>query len=96
MQNYYPWNTQALVDWLNQELRYRTRPDLEAALKVERHVIKSWLTKSSPAITLTHLRAIAEYRGWTLDQTVSWLGLQPAHVQELINQDSSGVRESLR
>jgi hypothetical protein len=96
MQNYYPWNTQALVDWLNQELRYRTRPDLEAVLKVERHVIKSWLTESSPAITLTHLRAIAEYRGWTLDQTVSWLGLQPAHVQELINQDISGIKASLR
>lgn len=96
MQNYYPWNTQALVDWLNQELRYRTKQDLEAVLGVERHVIKSWLTKPSPAITLTHLRAIAEYKGSSVDQTISWLGLQPAHVQELVDQDVSGVRASLR
>lgn len=96
MQNYYPWNTQALVDWLNQELRYRTRQDLEAVLNVERQVIKSWLTKPSPAITLVHLRAIAQYKGWDLDQTISWLELQPAHVQELVNQDISGVRASLR
>lgn len=96
MQNYYSWNTQVLVDWLNQELRYHTRQDLEAILGVERYVLKSWFAKPSPAITLTHLRAIAEYKGWDLDQTISWLGLRPAHIQELVNQDAAGVRASLR
>ncbi len=87
MQNYYPWNTQALVEWLNQELIHHTKQDLENKLNVSRHTIKAWLTESSPIITLANIRAIAQYRGWNLDQIISWLDLQPAHVQELINQD---------
>ncbi|MFQ4138674.1 hypothetical protein PGN35_020405 [Nodosilinea sp. PGN35] len=87
MQNYYPWNTQALVEWLNQELRHHEKQDLEAKLNIPRPTIKAWLTGAAPTITLADIRAIAQYRGWNLDQIISWLGLQPAHVQELINQD---------
>lgn len=92
MKNYYPWNTQVLVDWLNQEFKQNNSSDLEAALNVPVSTIKSWLTESSPRITLADIRAIAQYRGWNLEQSVSWLGLRPAHVQELIQQDISENR----
>ncbi|WP_017300895.1 hypothetical protein [Nodosilinea nodulosa] len=87
MQNYYPWNTEALLEWLKQELNNPENQGAETTLQVPRHVIRAWLTEPSPTITLAHIRAIAQHRGWNLNQIIDWLQLQPAHVQDLINQD---------
>ena len=89
MQNYYPWNTAALLEWLKQEPFYPERQRLEALLKLPRNSIKSWLVDPTPTITLAQIRAIAQYRGWNLNQMIDWLELQPAHVKELIDQDIS-------
>jgi hypothetical protein len=42
------------------------------------------LSSPVPTITLSDLRAIAEYRRWSLQQTMGWLELKPAHMEELI------------
>lgn len=89
--NYYPWNTSALVEWLKQELRHHEIQSLEATLNIPRRHIKSWLIDPSPTVTLMQIRAIAQYRGWNLNQMIEWLQLQPAHVKELINQDISAA-----
>lgn len=91
IQNHYPWNTQALVDWLRDEFNSCAKQDVESKLQIPRQVLRSWLTEPSPPITLAQIRLIAQYRGWNLDQIIAWLGLQPAHVQELIDQDTSSV-----
>lgn len=88
MQNHYPWNTKALIDWLRQELDHRDKQTLASKLKVPRYVLQAWLYDPAPTITLAYIRAIAQYRGWNLNQIIDWLKIQPAHVQELINQDS--------
>jgi hypothetical protein len=94
MQNYsyYPWNTGALVEWLKQELVYRDQRNLEASLNIPRHRFQAWLREPMPTITLAHLRAIAQYRGWSLSQTIDWLELQPVHVNDLMNADASECR----
>ncbi|MBE9157385.1 hypothetical protein IQ265_11195 [Nodosilinea sp. LEGE 06152] len=92
MQNHYPWNTTALIEWLKQEPCYHEKQRLEAMLNIPKHSIKSWLIDPTPTITLAQIRAIAQYRGWNLNQMIDWLELQPAHVKELIDQDMSGVR----
>ncbi|MGB3309138.1 MAG: hypothetical protein WA939_09680 [Nodosilinea sp.] len=60
-------------------------------MNIPRRHIKSWLIDPSPTVTLMQIRAIAQYRGWNLNQMIEWLQLQPAHVKELINQDISAA-----
>ncbi|WP_017299219.1 hypothetical protein [Nodosilinea nodulosa] len=91
MQNYYPWNTSALLEWLKQELNHHGKQALGAKLNIPRYVIQSWLSEPSPTITLSQIRAIAQYKGWNLTQIIDWLQLQPAHIQELMNQDASAA-----
>ncbi|MBE9138439.1 hypothetical protein IQ254_14785 [Nodosilinea sp. LEGE 07088] len=96
MQSYYPWNTEAFVSWLRQELTHHDKQSLAAILRVPRHVLRAWLTEPIPSLTLAHLRAIASYKAWNLNQVTEWLGLQPAHVQELMDQAVAETRISLR
>ena len=86
MQSYYPWNTNALISWLKQELVHHEKQHLEAALHIQRHVIRAWLSDPIPTITLAQIHAIANYRGWSVNQVIDWLELRPGHVQELAAQ----------
>jgi hypothetical protein len=96
MQSYYPWNTEAFVSWLRQELTQHDRQSLAAALRVPRHVLRAWLIEPIPLLTLAHLNEIAQYKASNIDQVIEWLGLQPAHVQELMDQAAAETRISLR
>lgn len=98
MQSYYPWNTNALMEWLKQELDHHDKTYLQAALRIQRHVIRSWLSNPIPTITMAQIWAIADYRGWSVNQVINWLELQPSHVQELADQTISetGSRQSWR
>jgi hypothetical protein len=89
MQSYYPWNTNALTKWLKQELNHHEKQHLEAALHIQRHVIRSWLSDPIPTITLAQIHAIADYRSWPVNQVIDWLELRPGHVQELASQNVS-------
>ncbi|WOD41677.1 hypothetical protein [Nodosilinea sp. E11] len=40
-----------------------------------------------PSITLADIRAIAQYRGWSLQQTIDWLEIKPAHQEALLAED---------
>lgn len=85
--NHYPWNVQVLVDWLKLELTYQ--PDLRTLatkLSIPSPVLGQWLTSATPVITLVQLRAVAHYRGLSLEETIQWLDLKPAHVADLIAQ----------
>jgi hypothetical protein len=91
--NYYPWNVQTLATWLRLELRtYRSPRALAVTLQVPSSSLRAWLSSPLPTITLSDLRSIAEYRRWSLQQTMGWLELKPAHMEELIAQDSLGDR----
>ena len=85
--NLYPWNIQALVNWLKREFGDGSKRTLETHLKVPGYVIQSWFTSPMPLITLSHIRLIAQYRGWSLKETLDWLEIRPAHLQELIEQE---------
>ncbi|MEA5449882.1 hypothetical protein VB780_14980 [Leptolyngbya sp. CCNP1308] len=92
---YYPWNVQALVEWLELELSYHgSDRDLSTALQIHPHTLSHWLKAAWPVITLQDIRGIAQYRGWSLHQTLRWLELQPAHVDTLIGEDPLGDRVS--
>lgn len=83
--NHYPWNVQALTTWINQEVaRGRTPESLAAALNVSPDVIQGWLFSPAPLISLEEVRAIAQYRGWGIDRTLEWLGITPAHWEEML------------
>lgn len=89
MQSYYPWNAEVLVRWLKEELHHHGKQHLEDALKIQKQVLRSWLTAPLPAITLAQIHAIADYRGWSVNQVIEWLELRPGHVQELAAQNIS-------
>lgn len=92
---YYPWNVQILVKWLKLELLYHgSLRDLSIALQVAPYTLSRWFTGSWPAITLQDIRGIAQYRGWSMHQTLHWLELNPAHVDALIVDDPLGDRVS--
>ncbi|MBD2111254.1 MULTISPECIES: hypothetical protein [Cyanophyceae] len=92
---YYPWNVQVLVEWLRLELRHHgSSRDLSTALQVPSHTLSHWLQSSLPTVTLQDIRCIAQYRGWSVRQTLRWLELQPAHVDALIVEDPLSYRVS--
>jgi hypothetical protein len=91
--SYYPWNVQALVSWLKLELSYHDNmQSLAVALQLPISVINAWFRGELPTITLQQVRHIAQYRRWSVGQTLQWLELKPAHVDELIAQDATGDR----
>jgi hypothetical protein len=93
--SYYPWNVQVLIRWLKQELTAQGNlRDLATALQVPIPVLMDWFKGAMPIITLQHIRGIAQYRGWSVQQTLGWLELKPAHVEELIAQDALCDRTS--
>ncbi|MBE9159077.1 hypothetical protein IQ265_19885 [Nodosilinea sp. LEGE 06152] len=92
---YYPWNVQALVDWLKLELAERgSLQHLAAALQVPPQVLNGWFKGVTPTITLQQIRHIAQYRGWSVQQTLRWLKLRSTHIEELIAQDMLSDRVS--
>lgn len=91
VKNYYPWNVQALAAWLKQELAFfQDSRALAARLKVTPFILQNWLISPIPDITLDQIHSIAEYRNWNIQQTIQWLGLQPAHMATLIAQSPPG------
>ena len=93
--DYYPWNVQVLIAWLKLELTCRdSLRDLAAALKVPHQVLNSWFKDVMPAISLQHIRNIAEYRNWSMQRTLDWLDIKPAHLEELIAHESLSDRQS--
>ncbi len=89
--SYYPWKTQVLVDWLRQELNYYDGIQaLAASLKLPAYVVRNWLTSPMPDITMPQIMAIANRKRWSVQQTIQWLGLQPAHIETLMTEDLTG------
>ncbi|TVQ08189.1 MAG: hypothetical protein EA368_12310 [Leptolyngbya sp. DLM2.Bin27] len=87
---YYPWNVENLAGWLKLELTYHgSMQALAAALQLPTHVVRAWFQSALPTITLHQVRHIAQYRRWSVQQTLQWLELKPAHVDELMAQAAS-------
>lgn len=89
MYNYYPWDIQVLVAWLELEVSRGKSPDeLADSLHIPSNILNDWLRVQSPSkwtpITLKQIQAIAQYRGWGFNQTVEWLGINASHLEELI------------
>lgn len=85
--NYYPWSTQTLVNWIHSEAC--PSRDLQAAsnqMQLPYQRVQAWRTEPLPKITLQDIRAITQYRGWNLNQTLQWLEITPAHFKELVEQ----------
>ena len=95
--SYYPWNVQVLASWLRLELTNHPSPRaLANVLQIPSHSLRAWLSHGTPSITLAEIRAIAHYRRWTMQQTIAWLALKPAHVEELLAQDQLSNWAGLR
>lgn len=93
--SYYPWNVQVLINWLKLELSAQGNlRGLATTLQVPIPVLMSWFKGAMPPINLQHIRGIAQHRGWSLQQTLIWLEIKPAHLEELIAQDGLGDRTS--
>lgn len=87
--NYYPWKAYLLQSWLKSELADgKSLDDLLQALDMPYHLVLSWLRTPPLAITLPQLQAISRYRGQAFETTVEWLGICPAHLNELIQVSS--------
>lgn len=85
MVNFYTWNTQALVNWLRQELSTGIKPDdLCEELCASRSVFQEWMVLPFPEITAEQICAIAHYRHQDCDTVIEWLGIKPAHMEELL------------
>lgn len=88
MQNYYPWNTRMLSQWLERELRVTKNVEvLGQYLNISSRSLKQWLQSTGfevgVPITYEEVLAISQYRGWTVEKTTSWLEIKPAHWQIL-------------
>lgn len=89
VKNYYPWNLQALADWIQQEIENGiSRQHLESKLEISSEVMRQWLTTPASEsltaiITLAQLQSIARYRQWTVDKTAQWLDIRSAHLEEM-------------
>ncbi|MBD2256199.1 hypothetical protein [Pseudanabaena sp. FACHB-2040] len=85
--DYYPWNTQALIDWLNVEGRkYQSPKDFAVALGVPRATLQLWTRNPLPTITLEQLYALSKYRRCSLDATLQWLEISSMHLDLLANE----------
>ncbi|MBD0268828.1 MAG: hypothetical protein ICV77_11105 [Cyanobacteria bacterium Co-bin8] len=84
--NYYPWNIQALVEWLRAEMaRDKAVKGAVTGLDISPDTIEDWMVSRSIDITLDQIQAIAHYRRWSIEQTTQWLGIKPAHFKELVS-----------
>lgn len=94
MTTYYPWKVGTLKAWLNSEMcRKRAVPGLAddlgvsalaTDLKIQDRYLWGWLTGSLELITLEQLQRIARYRGLSIYETVQWLGICSAHLEDLV------------
>lgn len=95
--SYYPWNTQALSDWIRFELSTGKTPmQLANGLQIPQYVLREWRTLPAASITLEQIQLIACYRGWDFQRTIKWLGIRPAHLEELMKGSASqnGIEQS--
>jgi hypothetical protein len=87
IKNYYPWNVQALVDWIKGEVAPLSCSGAAASpgssLGISNDTLLDWQVNPAPQITLGHIVELARYRRWSFDQTVQWLGITLAHLEEL-------------
>jgi hypothetical protein len=85
--NYYPWNIQRLVEWLQAELKqHKNGAGSIFGLGLSAEEIQGWVFLNSPHISLEQLQAIAHYRRWSLGKTAEWLEIKPVHLEELMGQ----------
>lgn len=83
--NYYPWNVQSLVNWLNEECsKYESLEAFSQVIGIAVFSLTEWKMYQSLNITLEQINALARYRNCDLMQTVQWLGIKEFHLQELI------------
>lgn len=80
----YPWNTQGLVKWLKAEMSAKKSfHQLSLDMQIPYSVLQEWMTLAFPAITLEHIKLIADYRDWSVEKTTTWLNIKPAHFAEM-------------
>ncbi|NER80423.1 MAG: hypothetical protein F6K42_12770 [Leptolyngbya sp. SIO1D8] len=85
--NHYPWNAAVLRTWL--QVERSTQQDiwqLSNKLKISPHIVLHWLRSQSSSpmnLTLREIQAIADYRGWSFEQTVGWLDVSPTYLEKL-------------
>lgn len=83
IKNHYPWNVQALIDWIKGEVAPRNRSGAASSLGISNDTILDWQLNPTPQITLEHIVELARYRRWSFEQTVQWLGINLSHLEDL-------------
>lgn len=97
MAAHYPWRVWELRAWLESEMKAGPKNTVTLAqeLKVSHGQIWQWLALTSEAITLDVLKSIAHCRHVSLDETVQWLDIKPAHLAELFSQTTVSNSEPI-
>lgn len=76
----YSWNVEALVNWLdNERPKYLDAQDLADNLQIQLHTLLKWVTGSSLEMDFEHVQSIAQYRGWSTQETATWLDINLPH-----------------
>lgn len=83
IKNHYPWNVQALIDWIKGEVAPRNCSGAASSLGISNDTILDWQLNPTPQITLEHIVELARYRRWSFEQTVQWLGINLSHLEDL-------------
>ncbi|MDB9527948.1 hypothetical protein PN498_18285 [Oscillatoria sp. CS-180] len=83
--NYYPWNIEALLAWLDlEQSSFKSLQAFAQGLGIPYYTIKEWRTNAMPDITLSQIQQIARFRRWSLSQTFEWLELKQSHIDYLM------------
>lgn len=85
--NYYPWNVQALTQWLTlEQSNYSDTRAFAAALDIPISTLRVWKSNAYPTIDQEHLLALARYRQSSLEAVLAWLEINPVHLEPQLAQ----------
>lgn len=85
--SFFAWDSQGLVSWMESELKTRSSLKASQVLGIPIAQIQAWKNHPMPPISLNDLQALANYRGWSLEQTRQWLDIKPGHFERLSQED---------
>lgn len=82
--NYYPWDIQALVAWLETEKsKFNNFETFARTLGISSSVLWEWKGLCKLDISLEQINTIAKYRNWSVSKTAQWLSISKLHLESL-------------
>lgn len=78
MNNHKHLDTEALRDWLkSSQCEGTSLQELAQALHIPYATLQEWMMLPFPHVDLEHIQRIADYRQWSIEKVMHWLGIEP-------------------